>query len=180
MRVERSPSTRGGVRLPAPRGACWLGRRRTATRRACRPCPPPPPQRRNPGDTPPPEQKPRVLAARAGHWSATHRKTAIFGWLGFVLVALVVGMSAGAKDPSSASKYDGESRKAEQVLSNAGSKTPDGEMVLVQSKTHTPADPAFKDAVADVKRTISRQAAVARVTGTQISKDRHSALVQLD
>src|SRR4051812_1101902 len=130
--------------------------------------------------TPSPQQKPRGIAARAGHWSATHRKTAIFGWLGFVLVALVVGMSAGAKDPSSASKYDGESRKAEQVLADAGYKTPDGEMVLVQSRTSTAADPAFKDAVADVKRTVSRQAAVSRITGTQVSKDRHSALVQFD
>ena len=29
------------------------------------------------------------LAARAAHWSAAHRKTAIFGWLGFVVVARV-------------------------------------------------------------------------------------------
>src|SRR3954453_12031123 len=130
--------------------------------------------------TPSREQKPRGIAARAGHWSATHRKTAIFGWLGFVLVALVVGMSAGAKDPSSASKYDGESRKAEQVLADAGYKVPDGEMVLVQSKSHTTADPAFKDAVADVKRSASAQAAVSKITGTSIAKDRHSALVQFD
>ena len=25
--------------------------------------------------------KPQGIAARAGHWSARHRKTAIFGWL---------------------------------------------------------------------------------------------------
>ena len=28
------------------------------------------------------------LAARAGRWTAQHRKTAIFGWLAFVIVAL--------------------------------------------------------------------------------------------
>src|SRR3954447_11808914 len=128
----------------------------------------------------PPMQKPRGIAARAGAWSAAHRKKAIFGWLGFVLVALFVGMSAGAKDPQGSSKYDGESRQAEQVLAKAGYKVPAGEMVLVQSKAHTTNDPAFKDAVADVKRTVSRQAAVARITGTSISKDRHSALVQFD
>jgi hypothetical protein len=27
------------------------------------------------------------LAARAAHWSARHRKTAIFGWLAFVVIA---------------------------------------------------------------------------------------------
>lgn len=31
------------------------------------------------------------LAARAGAWSAGHRKQAIFGWLAFVLIAAVVG-----------------------------------------------------------------------------------------
>jgi putative drug exporter of the RND superfamily len=31
------------------------------------------------------------LAARAGRWSASHRKTAIFGWLAFVIVAVVLG-----------------------------------------------------------------------------------------
>ena len=31
------------------------------------------------------------LAARAGRWSARHKKTAIFGWLAFVLIATVLG-----------------------------------------------------------------------------------------
>ena len=35
------------------------------------------------------------LASRAGHWSATHRKRAIFGWLAFVLIATVLGGSVG-------------------------------------------------------------------------------------
>src|SRR4051795_13253097 len=122
----------------------------------------------------------RGLAARAGRWSAAHRKTAIFGWLAFVLIALFLGMSAGAKDPSGASDFDGESRKAEQVLADAGYKIPAGEMVLVQSKTATVNDAAFKDAVADVKRSVSAQAAVAKITGTSVSKDRHSTLVQFD
>ncbi len=39
----------------------------------------------------------RNLAARAAHWSATHRKTAIFGWLGFVVVAFFVGNAVGQK-----------------------------------------------------------------------------------
>src|SRR3954447_5495678 len=127
-----------------------------------------------------PKKSPGGIAARAGHWSATHRKTAIFGWLAFVLITLFVGMSAGAKDPPASHDSNGESRQAEQVLADAGYKVPAGEMVLVQSKTSTVADPAFRDAVADVKRTVSRQAAVRRVTGTSVSKDRHSELVQFD
>ncbi len=36
----------------------------------------------------------RNLAARMGRWSAAHRKTAIFGWLAFVLVAFAIGIAA--------------------------------------------------------------------------------------
>jgi RND superfamily putative drug exporter len=128
----------------------------------------------------PRKQTPGGIAARAGRWSAAHRKTAIFGWLAFVLVALFAGMSSGAKAPSDASKLDGESRKAEQVLADAGYKAPAGEMVLVQSKTRSTDDPAFRDAVADVKRSVTAQAAVRKITGTSVSKDRHSQLVQFD
>jgi len=32
------------------------------------------------------------LAARMGRWSANHWKTAVFGWVAFVAVALGLGM----------------------------------------------------------------------------------------
>ena len=38
------------------------------------------------------------FAARAGRWSAAHRKTAIFGWLAFVVVAFVIGGKVGTTD----------------------------------------------------------------------------------
>src|SRR5947207_7722633 len=34
---------------------------------------------------------PRNLAARMGHWSASHWKTATFGWLALVVVAFGIG-----------------------------------------------------------------------------------------
>ena len=37
----------------------------------------------------------RNLAARAGLWSASHRKKAIFGWLAFVTLAVLLGGSVG-------------------------------------------------------------------------------------
>ena len=39
------------------------------------------------------------IAARAGRWSAQHRKTAIFGWLAVVIAAFVLGgpMGTGTK-----------------------------------------------------------------------------------
>jgi len=120
------------------------------------------------------------IAARAGRWSAAHRKKAIFGWLALVIIALFAGSSVGLHEPAPAKQYDGESRQAEQILADAGYREPAGEMVLVQSKTKNASDPAFRDAVADVKKAVSRQASVAGVTGTTVSKDGHSALVQFD
>ena len=38
------------------------------------------------------------LAARAGHWSARHRKIAIGGWLAFVVIAFVLGGAVGHQD----------------------------------------------------------------------------------
>ena len=38
---------------------------------------------------------PRNVAARMGRWSANHRKTAIFGWLAFVIAAVVIGTAVG-------------------------------------------------------------------------------------
>ena len=40
-----------------------------------------------------------TFAARAGRWSAQHRKTAIWGWIAFVVVAFVIGGAVGVKKP---------------------------------------------------------------------------------
>ena len=125
------------------------------------------------------------IAARAGRWSARHRKTAILGWLAFVAIALMAGQMTGTKSPTDAQRYDGESRKAETVLADAGFSDAAGEMVLVQSKTKTVKDPAFRAAVKDVERAVTGESAVTNVVSPlgpdgQVSKDRHSALVQFD
>ena len=39
--------------------------------------------------------KSRNLAARAGKWSAQHRKTAILGWILFVVLATFAGSNVG-------------------------------------------------------------------------------------
>ena len=39
--------------------------------------------------------RPNNLAARAGRWSAAHRRTAILGWIAFVIVATLIGGSIG-------------------------------------------------------------------------------------
>ena len=48
------------------------------------------------------------LAARAGRWSARHKKTAFFGWLAFVAIAFVLGSSAGLKTMDDSDQGAGE------------------------------------------------------------------------
>jgi len=125
------------------------------------------------------------IAARAGRWSAEHWKTAVSAWLAFCVVAIALGSVAGTRMLKQADTAAGGSHKAEQILKNAGFPDQAGESVLVQSTTQTVGDPGFRATVADVVRTVSRLSQVERVrsplapgnTG-QVSKDRHSALVQ--
>src|ERR1700754_1880506 len=123
---------------------------------------------------------PKGFAARAGHWSARHRKTAIFGWLAFIVIAFVIGGALGRQKPSQAKQWDGESRRAETILESAGFPKKSGEMVLVQSKTAKTTDPAFKATIADVTRTVGQQKVVTNVAAPLTSKDGRSALIQFD
>ena len=43
----------------------------------------------------------RNIAARAGRWSARHRKTAILGWITFVVLAFMIGGKVGTESRSS-------------------------------------------------------------------------------
>src|SRR3712207_483219 len=94
----------------------------------------------------------RNLAARAGHWSATHRRTAIFGWLAFVLAALFVGGAVGTKNIATQDAGTGESRRADQSLAAAGFFDRAAEQVLIQSREGTLRDDyaGFRAAVGDV------------------------------
>ena len=59
----------------------------------------------------------RNLAARMGHWSASHRKAAVLGWLAFVIAAIVIGTAVGSKtiDQSNSGSV-GPSARADQIL----------------------------------------------------------------
>jgi uncharacterized membrane protein YdfJ with MMPL/SSD domain len=123
------------------------------------------------------------LAARAGRWSAQHRRKAILGWLAFVIVAAFVGFSIGTKTLESDQYGIGESGKADKAYSD---NFPDRayEQVLVQSGQKPVTDPKFKAAVADVVTRLQRvrglqelKSPLAPGNSDQVSKDRHSALV---
>ena len=91
------------------------------------------------------------LAARMGRWSASHWKTAVFGWLAFVIAAVAIGQVVGQKTASMEDANVGEARKADQILKQAGLQpAPQTEIVLIQSKRLTIKDAAFRSTVADL------------------------------
>ncbi len=76
------------------------------------------------------------LTERIARWSATHRKRAIWGWLGLVFALLVLIMGAQVveqKDISTVDSFSGESQQAERALTDAGLR-PNEEVALIQSK----------------------------------------------
>jgi RND superfamily putative drug exporter len=126
------------------------------------------------------------LAARAGRWSASHWKTATFGWLALVIVAVAVGGAVGTKQLGGNEGIPGESGRMEAILDKEF-KSPAGETVLIQSKELTAQSPAFREAVDDVVQAVSAvpdvvnvRSPLARGGAGQISADGHSAIVRLD
>ena len=61
----------------------------------------------------------RNLAARMGRWSASHKKTAIFGWIAFVAVAFLIGNAVGTKQLDQNKTGSGESGHVDAVLAAA-------------------------------------------------------------
>ncbi len=127
------------------------------------------------------------FAARAGRWSAAHWKTATFGWLAFVVVAIVIGQAVGSVKLTDAEQSTGEAARAQQILGDAGFSQPAAESVLVQSKSATATDPAFRQTVEGVVTRLRGLSNVEDVRSPlasgaegQISKDGHSALVQFN
>ncbi|HKG63815.1 MAG TPA: MMPL family transporter [Solirubrobacteraceae bacterium] len=95
--------------------------------------------------------QPRNLAARAGRWSATHRKTAIVGWILFVVLATVIGGKVGQKNLEPSAMGNGESKRGDMIVADAGFPETIGERVLIQGKGSVESrDPEVTAAVKDV------------------------------
>jgi uncharacterized membrane protein YdfJ with MMPL/SSD domain len=117
----------------------------------------------------------RNLAARAGRWSAQHRKAAIFGWVLFVVLAVVVGGKVGQNDLDESAAGSGESKRGDMIVEAAGFPERAGEQVLVQGKSAD--DPAVTTAVRDVVSRLERIEGVAEIESPLASKDGRSVLV---
>ncbi|HEX7526282.1 MAG TPA: hypothetical protein VF327_08235, partial [Gaiellaceae bacterium] len=74
------------------------------------------------------------IAARMGRWSASHWKTAVFGWLAFVIASAFIGATLHTKNIDPANANVGQAHQADQLLKDSGfgQTDPQTEIVLVQ------------------------------------------------
>ncbi|MFE0175854.1 MMPL family transporter [Streptomyces sp. NPDC059002] len=116
----------------------------------------------------------RNLAARLGVWSAHHRKTAVLGWLLFVVLATVIGGSSGMVTASDDEMGVGESGRAAAILKDAGVDEPAGELVMVSART---AD-GWRDAAGDLSKALTATGEVRDVQAPLPSEDGKDALLR--
>ena len=109
------------------------------------------------------------LAGRAGRWSAQHRRTAVIGWIVFVVLAVVVGGRIGQNDLDESARGSGEAKRGDMIIAAAGFPDQAGEQVLVQGKGGVRAgDPQVSAAVRDVVRRLEQ---IDGVTGIESPLD---------
>src|SRR5580765_3724533 len=135
----------------------------------------------------------KSVAARMGRWSANHWKTAVIGWLAFVVLSVFVSMQVTTRQIAQNDANVGQSRAADRIIHDAGFTVDQkgeaideqGEMVLLQSTTLTVKDPAFRAAITDSVKTLQAFPQVSKLRSPLatdhadlVSKDGHSALIQ--
>jgi RND superfamily putative drug exporter len=126
------------------------------------------------------------FVARAARWSAAHKKTAIFGWLAFVIASIALGGAIGQKEMTTADQYPGESGRAQQALEDSRLE-PNTEMVIVQSKDgrQTVKSAEFRSAVEELTTELAAAPHVKDVRSplkgdAPVTKDGRSALVEYE
>ncbi|MBV8947488.1 MAG: MMPL family transporter [Solirubrobacterales bacterium] len=124
------------------------------------------------------------IAARAGAWSARHRKLAIVGWFVAVILAGAIGAAIGTKTDTH--EGNGQSGRVDSFLRHHFPQT-SNETILIQGRHgQSASSPQFRAAVRDVLTRDARISYVSDITSPYssgqrgaISKDGHSALVSL-
>src|SRR5919198_4901424 len=125
------------------------------------------------------------IAARMGRWSASHWKTAVFGWLAFVILAFGLGMKVGTKNIKEDDSGTGQSHRADQILKDGFPQSDSlTEIVVIQSKKLTINAAAFRSTVNDVVAAVKGNPAIENVkspldpaNADQVSTDRQTAMV---
>jgi uncharacterized membrane protein YdfJ with MMPL/SSD domain len=132
-------------------------------------------------------QRAMNVAGRMGAWSATHWKTAVFGWIACVVVFAYVGNAlVGLKQIDQNDIGVGQSHKADQILKKAfPERAPQQELVLIENSSKTATDPAFRATVKDVLASVQSSPAIKNVQSPYdprhqnlISDDGHAAIVE--
>ncbi|MFK4227275.1 MMPL family transporter [Streptomyces sp. NPDC019890] len=118
----------------------------------------------------------RNLAARIGVWSAHHRKTAIIGWLLFVVLATAVGGASGMVEMSESEQGTGDSARAQEILDDAGLGRPAGELVLVSSATAG----GWQDAARELAAAIDKTGEAQRIEPPLAAKNGRDALIRFE
>src|SRR4051812_39679141 len=130
--------------------------------------------------------QPQNLASRIGSWSARHRRTAILGWIMFVVLAVAVGGKIGQNDLDESARGSGESKRGDMLVEAAGFPEQAGEQVLIQGRGSANAgDPEVTAAVRDVVTRLQRIEGVTEIESpldpaarvNTVSKDGRSVVV---
>ena len=128
------------------------------------------------------------IAARMGRWSASHWKTAVFGWLAFVVAALAIGSVVGTKQIDDADVNVGQSHKADQILDKGFPQAdPQTEVVLIRSTNRIAESPEYRAVIGEVVSAVEGNPAVRNIQSplapgneAQISQDRTAVMVTWD
>jgi len=128
------------------------------------------------------------LAGRAGRWSADNWKKALFGWLAFALIAIVVGSAVGTRMAGDELSSPGEAGRAEKMLSQADFQGPPVENLLLQSSELKVTDSAFRAAVKNLVQRLETTDGVSRVrtpiglgqAGGAVAENGRSLLVDVE
>ncbi len=127
------------------------------------------------------------IAARVGRWSATHRKTAIWGWLAFVILAVFIGSSVGTRTLTNAESGVGESGRADMATYDNFPERSSEQVLIKAPEGGSNTSPSFRAAAADLARELKATPHVSEVespfapgNGTQISEDGRSALLSFE
>jgi len=121
-----------------------------------------------------------------GRWSASHWKTATFGWLALVVAAVILGSNFGTTFLDPTDTNVGEAKKADQLIESGfpTNKDEQGEIVLIKSSKLKADDPAFVAVIKDVTKTVDSFPQVAKIQSPlqaahkdQVSDDGHAVMV---
>jgi RND superfamily putative drug exporter len=119
---------------------------------------------------------PSSVAARLGGWSVRHRKTAIIGWLLFVIAASMIGAMAGQTTMKQYENGAGDSARAERILAEAGIQHPAGEMVIV----HSEQPGGWRDAAGAVAAGVRATGGIDHLQPALAAKDGRDGLVRFE